>query len=314
MPNDLDPTIFARSARRRPDPNLDRFGLFGLFAMRKHFIPPKPGEDTAAGGGGDDTVAGGGGDDPDPGDDDTAGRLSRAESSRIIRDRDDNKQALRAIAEGLGLGVKWEPDPDKPGHRRPIIDGLDDLKEYRQAQRDDREGRFRKAGQWDKFKAELVQDHQNQTQALETRHAKRLTGRDGLIAKLAVDGPLKAALLEAGCMPSAVDAAAKLSREALKTEILEGDDGESVTLKITPLDAEGKPMLDGTSGKVADLKKFATKFLHDQPYFRDARHRPGPGASGYGSASHGGNGSSVVSDEAAAVQAADAMFGIKPAR
>jgi hypothetical protein len=245
-------------------------------------------------------AAGGAGDD----------RLSREESRQIISQRDEAKALNRAVIEALGLDVQWETDPDHPRRRRPVVNGLERIRQAVSALDDDADNRHRRTGNWDARKAELTQQHQTQVRALQETARKRVAARDALLMKLAVDGPLTAALLNAGVYKEAVADARKLARDSVRVKLVEPDDAEAEPLvEIIPLDGDGNPMNDDATGRPIGLDVFAKKFLAARPHLRDAAFRGGPGANGHGRGTVGGGGRPPATDEQAANEAANAMFG-----
>ena len=264
----------------------------------------------AGGGGGGGTVVDGkdttAADKPaDKGADGDKGQMPYAEAKKLIAERDRAKAVNQAISDALSLETSWETGED--GKPKPVIKGLDDLKNLRQQAITAKEEALKKAGKWDEHKNELNRLHQEELARLTNVGQRKVQGRERIIENLAVESPLQVALKDEGIIDSALGDTIQLLRGRLSVAVEEDEETGEARLTVQPKGDDGKPMLDA-KGNPLSVKQFVADWMSKRPHLKQANVRRGPGAGGYGAGADrmGGSGNGVATGGDAA---ADFAFG-----
>lgn len=299
-----------RALRLKPfDPtgfNSVGFSGFGNYA--------KDGEDTTAGGGGGDTVTGDDGD--DGGGDPPPAMVPKTEAERAFRARDEAKRQHKAFMAMLGLDpkhTKLEPtdDPDCP--YRVITDGEDVTDEITGKKKSRRSNNVP-----DEVRA-VEQRYNRRMAEVTAENKKRENALITVIDELSALTPLRSSFaasgaIDSGGKPGEYTDVIELARKWVRTEIERDDEGEIVLdsagrpkITVTPLNADGTPMVDKASGQPVSLDEFAKRFLEKRPAFKK-NSRPGGAGAGGNNAPAGRSGASDI--KSAARAAGLGLFGL----
>jgi hypothetical protein len=261
------------------------------------------GADTTQGGGGADTTGGGEQDDPPP-----VPMVPKSEATAAFQARDAAKKALKATVALLGYDpqhtkVVETGDADNPW--RVELDGEDITEEFKGKKRP------AKSQTGDELKAAEAK-YKSRLAAVGAEYSKREAGLIRIIDQLAVLTPLRAACaandaLDSGGQAGEYADVVELARKSLRTEVSRDDEGQIVlddagnpTITVTPMNADGTPMVETTTGKPVAIGEFVKRFLDKRPAFKRNKRPGGPGAGGNGHGLPGGRPGNLASGAKAA--------------
>jgi hypothetical protein len=282
-------------------PNLEpAYGLYGAEA----------GGDTATGAGGADTLQGDGGNNPPP-----VPTVPKSEADRAFQARDAAKKALKGAVAMLGYDpahTKFVETGDSENPWRVEVDGEDVTEEFKGKKKQSKnQGAEALAAAEKTYKTRLT------NQAAE--YTKREAALIRLIDQMAVLTPLRAAFaandgVDSGGAAGEYTDLVEISRKSLRTEIARDDEGNisldedgNATVTVTPLNADGTPMIDAATGKPVPINEFVKRFLDKRPTFKRNRRPGGAGAGGNGHGAPGGRPGNLASGAKAA---GFGMFGL----
>lgn len=275
------------------------YGLYGA----------EGGGDTAAGGGGADTLQGNENDPP------PVPTVPKSEADRAFQARDAAKKSLKGAVSLLGYDpahTKFFETGDAENPWRVEVDGEDVTEEFKGKKKANKQqGADALAAAEKTYKTRLT------NQAAE--YTKRETALIRLIDQMAVLTPLRAAFaandgVDSGGAAGEYTDLVEISRKSLRTEIARDDEGNisldedgNATVTVTPLNADGTPMIDTATGKPVPINEFGKRFLDKRPTFKRNRRPGGAGAGGNGHGATGGRPGNLASGAKAA---GFGMFGL----
>lgn len=237
--------------------------------------------------------------------------IPRAEAKAAFAARDAAKAEARAFASAFGLDpdavkVVKTDDPENPYKLEG--DGVD---EALQALAAAKAGKQKKV-KWEDEEKALTGKFTKQLQTAAQKHQQERTELESLLRSELTVPALRAAFAQEG----AIDHDGKgsyadlieLTKGRVKVDIAPDEAGK-FKVTITPLNADGTPLLDPKTQEPVGLRQLAANFLAERPHMRSANFRRGPGAGGRGAgaASAGGSTQGESGGEAAAAY----LFGRK---
>lgn len=231
--------------------------------------------------------------------------IPRAEARAAFAARDAAKAEVRALATAFGLDpdvVKIVKTEDAENPYKLEGDGVD---ETLQAIAAARQGK-RSKSKWEDEEKVLTTKFTRQLQTAAQKHQQERAELEALIRSELTVPALRAAFAQEG----AIDHDGKgsyadlieLTKGRVKVEIVADEATGKFRASVTPLNADGTPLLDPKTQEPVGLRQLAANFLGERPHMRAANFRRGPGAGGRGAgaANAGGSGDRAVGGEAAA--------------
>jgi hypothetical protein len=209
--------------------------------------------------------------------------VPKAEAQRLQKERDQLRQGLRFLASQFGL------DPDafqvKPTGNadQPVAieaDGLDELLQTVAAARSASRGKAK----WEDREAELNSAHQRQVKKVAEAKDLQIAARDAWVREHAVISPIRAACLAENAIDSdngTFDDVVALLAPRIGVSADVDENGGRLKVKVSPLNEDGTPMLDG-KGEPATVRQLVASFLNKRPHLKKPGFRPGPGVGGNG--------------------------------
>jgi len=196
--------------------------------------------------------------------------------SALQKERQARKEMEKAAKAYQGLGLSPE-----------------EIAEMKSAREKSEEERAKQAGEWDKLREKLTEQHKTELQ----KTMDRLAAIEASEHEARVESGLKSALMEAGV----TEVGAELLPDILKSRAKIEDDNGKRVVKI--FDADGSPMIskDGRDASFADLVAQASE---KYPSLFKATTKPGSGTPPGGNSAGSTTSQTVKASELAAMTAA----------
>jgi hypothetical protein len=244
--------------------------------------------------------------------------IPRTEAQKAFKERDNAKaDAKRSNAIIAALATKFGIDPSEmeivPGENGAFDvkgESITRVTDTLTAAERTKVENQKKLGKWEDREKELndawTKKLQKATADAETKSGtavaaatKRAKALEGLIGEDSVVNEIRSAALAEGAFDpkgdGRFDDLTKLIGNRVKLELEIDEETGRATKKVTVLSDDGTtPMLD-EKGQPAGVRKLMAAFLADRPHMKASKTVRGPGAGGYGNATHTAQGAGPMS-------------------